>query len=127
MPVTPTIQGLQEAQQINARQIAALKPSGAFGKAIKAATIEAQRYAMYITHVKTGGLRASHRMKITGLQGEVFIDPNAVNEVRRGARPAIYGAKEHERGGSHAFYARTEVEGGSRIASAAQSTILGEM
>ena len=87
MPVTPTIQGLQEAQQINARQIAALKPSGAFGKAIKAATIEAQRYAMYITHVKTGGLRASHRMKITGLQGEVFIDP--MQSMRSGVGPDL--------------------------------------
>ena len=40
------LEGLQEALDKNARQIAALKPSGALGKAVQYGTIALHRYAV---------------------------------------------------------------------------------
>jgi hypothetical protein len=121
-----TIKGLQEAQAANLKNIAALKPNGAFGRAVQYATIQAQRYAVSITHVDTGSLRASHRMQMYGNKGEIFIDPNAVNPRSR-SRPVDYGVYEHKRGGSHAFYARTEQEAGPKIANAAVNGFIKEL
>jgi hypothetical protein len=123
-----SIQGLQEAQRANARHIAAMKPSGAFGRVVQYATVSAHRYAVSITHVwryKGGGLRASHRMRVYGLRGEISIDPSAVNP--RGQRPSIYGPAEHARGGTHAFYARTEREYGQQAARAGAYALASEI
>ena len=111
MAVTMTIEGIQEAQQRNQRMIAELKPAGALGRAVQYATGTLQRHAIGITHVDTGSLRASHRMRIEGTRGTIFIDPSSTNP-RSGSKPAIYGLHEHARGGSHAFYARTVAEAG---------------
>ena len=108
-----TIEGIQEVQDANLRRIAALQPTGAVGKAIKYGTIRLHRYAVAITHVWKhlgGGLRASHRMAISGLDGKISIDPSAMNP--RGQRPADYGPREHARGGTHAFYQRAVDEEG---------------
>lgn len=113
MTVDITIKGIQEAQQRNQRQIAALKPSGAFGEAIREATVELQRFAIGLTHVDTGALKSSHRMEVQSLYGRIFIDPDAVNP--HGERPARYGPVEHERGGDHAFYERTVAEHGRQV------------
>ena len=130
MKVKLGIQGLQEAQAANNKAIAALQPKGALGRAIKYATIAAQRWVVAHTHVwhyKGGGLRASHRMAIyeeaRAVWGELTIDPTAKNP--RGQRPAIYGPIEHARGGSHAFYARAEDEAGMRIAQGAAEILYG--
>lgn len=110
-----TIKGIQKAQQKNQRRIAALKPNSVFGQAIKTATIRAYRYAVSITHVDTGSLRASHRMQVHGLRGRIYIDPSAHNP-RSGLPVRVYGPYEHSRGGSHAFYHRTVVERGGEVA-----------
>lgn len=110
-----TITGIQEAQAANARMIANMRPSGALGRMVWYAVQLAQRYAIVVTHVDTGGLRASHRMKLEGSRGFVYIDPTAHNPVNRG-KPSIYGPAEHNRGGTHAFYERTEREAGLSIA-----------
>lgn len=112
-----SIQGIQETQQANLRQVAAMQPSGRFGEMIRQATLAAQRYAVMITHVDTGTLRASHRVEVMGLRGQIYIDPVSISP--KGGRPAVYGVAEHNRGGSHAFYARTESEAGERIAQSA--------
>lgn len=122
--MTYTIKGLQEAQNANMKAIAAVRPSGVFGRAIQYATAEAHRYAASVTHVDTGALRASHRMEITGLRGMIYIDPSARNP-RSGARPAVYGAAEHARGGDHAFYQRTMDEHGDVIRRVAQDQLYG--
>ena len=121
-----TITGLQEAQAKNVRQIAALKPTGALGRAVQYGTVEAQRYAVINTHVgkyksgKTGSwvgggtLRASHRMQVDGVRGRVYIDPSATNP-RTGQRAAEYGPYEHDRGGTHAFYQLVIDEQGGAI------------
>jgi len=104
-----SITGLQEAQADNAKRIAALKPTGELGQAIKDLTITGHRYAVQITHVWKylgGGLRASHRMEVKGTTGRIYIDPSAVNP--RGQKPVVYGYYENRRGGDHAFYDRTE-------------------
>lgn len=128
MTIRVGISGIQEAQNANAKAIAAMRPSGAFGRAIRDATAEGHRYAVSITHVwnrgenpRGGGLKASHRMAVTETRGQVFIDPHSVNP--RGQKPSVYGPHEHARGGSHAFYERTERERGPRIAARALETI----
>jgi hypothetical protein len=116
MAVTMTIKGLQEAQQANQRRLAELKPTGALGRAIQYATATLQRHAIGVTHVDTGSLRASHRMRLEagGLRGVIYIDPSAVNP-RSGQKTSVYGPHEHARGGSHAFYARTVSEAGPQV------------
>lgn len=123
MSVDLSITGIQEAQRANLRAIAALKPDGALGAAIRFATVAAQRYASTITHIDTGSLKASHRVEMRGLSGVVSIDPGAVNPRSR-ARPAEYGAYEEARGGSHAFYGRTVKEAGPRIAGQALKIVM---
>lgn len=110
-----TIKGIQEAQRWNLRAIAALRPSGALGQAIRWGTAAAHRYAVSITHVDTGALRASHRMAVTNAQGKIYLDASAKNP-RSGVRTAVYGPAEEARGGDHAFYRRTVNEAGPKIA-----------
>jgi hypothetical protein len=117
-----TLKGLQEAQDENLRRIAALKPTGVVGRAVREATTQLHRYAVAITHVwryKGGGLRASHRMEINdrGATGRIYVDPTAINP--RGQRVTDYAIHEHNRGGSHAFYERAVRERGEQIADAA--------
>lgn len=113
-----TIKGIQEAQRANTRAIAAVQTKGGLGRAVRHGMVQAQRYAVAITHVDTGALKASHRMAFTDrggmARGRIFIDPSSVNP--RGQKPSVYGPVEHERGGGHAFYARTLDERGMQIA-----------
>lgn len=108
------IKGIQEAQAANIKRIAALKPQGELGQVIKAQTTAAHRYAISITHVITGSLRASHRMELKGLRGRIYLDPGAVNP-RTKQKPSIYGFYENKRGGEHAFYDRTVEEYGGKV------------
>lgn len=109
-----SITGIQEAQAANNRAIAELRPTGALGRAIQYGTIAAHRYAIGLTHVDTGSLRASHRMEVSALRGVVYIDPSTTNP-RSHQAPATYGPYEHDRGGSHAFYQRVIDEHGAQI------------
>lgn len=109
-----SITGIQEAQAANNRAIAALQPTGALGRAVQYGTVTAHRYAIGLTHVDTGALKASHRMEVTGLRGRIYIDPSTTNPRSRQA-PVDYGPYEHDRGGSHAFYARVIDEHGPAI------------
>lgn len=119
-----SIGGIQEAQLANLQVIAALKPSGAFGRAIQYATVMAQRYSVVNTHVDTGALKASHRIDIEngGLRGIVYLDPGAINP--KGQRPSQYGVYEHARGGDHAFYEKTVRDSGEQIGSIAGMILL---
>lgn len=115
-----TIEGIQAAQRDNLKMIASLKPGDALGDAIKHGLTAAHRYAVSITHVDTGALRASHRMRMTGLRGEIYIDPSSRSPIPgKRTRPYQYGYYEHMRGGKHAFYQRTRDEAGPSIGQAA--------
>jgi hypothetical protein len=122
------IRELQKAQRWNARAIANMKPSGAYGKAMQVIVSQVQRYEVSITHVgryfvnggwRGGGtLRASERMEIHGLRGRVYLDPSARNPITQ-SRPAEYGVIENARGGEHAFGERTANDAAPRIVGAA--------
>ncbi len=113
MTVSLGIEGIQEAQAANLRDIAELQPTGSFGQALQYVTAGLHRHAVGVTHVATGALRASHRMRLDGLRGEVYIDPAARNP--HGALTSDYGPIEHARGSSHAFYDRTLGEAGPAL------------
>ncbi len=117
MNIGLSIRGVQEAQKKNNAIIAALRPTNLFGTVIRGITISVHRYAVSITHVVTGTLRAAHRtaVDLKVPQGRVFIDPAAVNPQNQ-QRPADYGVYEQNRGGDHAFYTRTNREVGERLA-----------
>jgi len=138
-----SIEGIQEVQARNVRRIAALKPTGAAGQAVKNAIIQLHRYAVSITHVGRyaqtasgrytwakppkpgrggGALRASHRMRVNGLDGAVFIDKSSRNPLT-GNKPVEYGVYENARGGEHAFYDRTVGEIGDRVVEQAKTAI----
>ena len=108
------IYGIQRAQARMLRAIDAVRPAGGLGRAVWVATVAAHRYAMYVTHVDTGALKASHTMQVAGAHGRIYISPTATRSD--GRRPADYGPYEHGRGGSHAFYQRTVQERGAEIA-----------
>ena len=118
-----TIRGIQQAQQGNLKLIHSLKPSGSLGQAVKSGTVLAHQSSVRKTHVITGSLRASHRMKLNGLRGIIFLDPSSVNPRSHG-KPADYGLAEHAKGGSHAFYRRVMDEDGRSIATAVGSEYL---
>lgn len=109
-----TILGLEEAQAVNRRRLAALQPDGALGRAVRTTVEELQVYSKGITHRDTTALQAAHLGEVHGLSGRVHINPSAINP--RGRRPVDYGPYEHARGGSHAFYDRTVRERGPSLA-----------
>ena len=122
----PIITGLKEAQRDNQRRINALQ-GDVIGRGVRTGTIAAHRFAVASTHVDTGALQASHRMEYRqgwgGIQGKVFIDPNARNPRSR-ALTSQYGVVEHNRGGSHAFYEIVVTRFGGQIAAQAGTEIL---
>jgi hypothetical protein len=121
------IKGLQEVQRANLKLIAAVKPNGGLGRAVLYAATDIHRYAVSITHVDTGALKASHRIeKIGAASYRIFIDPAAKNP-RSGARTSVYGPAEHNRGGEHAFYERTMNERGKTIAVKAHQMMRSEL
>jgi hypothetical protein len=68
-----SITGVQSAQDINARLIAALAPSGAAGELTRYITAGLHRWAVIYTHVDTGALRGAHLQEVSGLRGRVFL------------------------------------------------------
>ena len=125
-----SLTGIQEAQERNLRRIAALKPEGAAGEAVRDALIALQRYAVQVTHVGKyvggGALKNSHRIEVNGAEGKVYIDPSSVSP-RRGASKAMpveYGVYENARGGEHAFYDRTVNEAGPAVSARAKQKII---
>ena len=112
MPIQVNIKGLQKLQDANNRAIAALKPTGALGKALQWGVADIHRKSVAYTPHDTGALRASHRMIINNRQtmGRVEIDRTATNP-RSGMRTAEYGYYLHQQGqipglrsGIRAFY-----------------------
>lgn len=136
--ISVTIENIQELQARNQQMIAALKPSGALGEAVKVTASELQRYAISVTHVGRyiqsksgrwryarpheqgrggGALRASHRMAFSesgkdSATATISIDGGSVNPLTN-QKPSVYGVYEHRRGGEHAFYARAVRERGT--------------
>lgn len=114
-----SITGLQEAQEANAKDIAALQPKGAMGKAVRHGMMLAQRYAQYLTHVDTGAWRASHRMQYSeeagDPRGSIYVDPSATNP-RHPTPPEEYATIWELREGEMAVYKRTQDERGQKIA-----------
>ena len=105
-----TIEGIQAAQDKNLRRYTTLRGSALY-QAAQIVGLGLHRYAVQITHVDTGALKASHRLELkqgAQVEGRIYIDPNSINP--KGKRPAEYGPVEHARGGSHAFYERTRRE-----------------
>lgn len=114
------IYGMQRAQADNQQMLMASKPEGEFGEAVDFAVKHALAYAIRVTHVDRGWLKASHRGRRAGLKGMVYIAPQGGEDD-----PAEYGPYEHARGGSHAFYDRTIEEAGDQIAKGALKIMAG--
>jgi len=105
--MTLGISGIQETQRGVNEIMATFKPGGKFSKAIWRITMSLHRYAVSITHVVTGALRASHRQRMASdTIGFIWLDSGAVNP-RTHEQPFRYGMYEEARGGDHAFYMRT--------------------
>ena len=117
-----TITGIQEVMARNNRRIATMKTGGEAEDAVRDAIIQLHHYAVQITHVDTGALRASHRMELNGLEGTVYLDPGASNPRSR-VKTSVYGMVENARGGEHAFYDRTIAEIGGKVSDQAQRRI----
>ena len=119
----PTIAGLQRAQAANAETIAALRPSGALGRAVQWATATAHRYAVGLNPVDTGAWRASHRMQVAGTRGRIFLETGARNP-RSGTPVTQYAGVWEARAGRYAIYKRTRDEAGPTIAASAAKQFL---
>jgi len=123
-----TIADIRKAQNANLKAIAAVKPSGALGRAVAFAMSTTHAYAVAVTHRDTGTLAASHMMKWEepGMKGRIFINPRAVNP-KSGARPSVYGLYEEARGGDHAFYYRAVYEPAPTVAAGIASIFVGAL
>jgi hypothetical protein len=122
-----SIRGLQEAQRAILKTIAAVKPTGALGRAVLYLAIDAYRTAVALTHVDTGALRASHNLITEGdARYRIAIRSGAYNPRTR-ALTSKYGPAEHGRGGSHAFYQRTYDRGGEMAANAISRYLVREL
>ncbi|HCR71219.1 MAG TPA: hypothetical protein DIW23_07245 [Anaerolineae bacterium] len=99
--------GLNEAQQAMLEAAKAVSPSDGLGLMVQDVTMQAFRFQTSITHVDTGGLRGSQRMKMQKpARWEIYIDPSAKNR-RSGQLVSSYAEIENARGGDHAFVDRT--------------------
>jgi hypothetical protein len=126
-PIDVDISGIQQAQAAAVQALGALKPTGAFGKAVQYVTGQAHRYATQITPVDTGSWRASHRPEVHGLQGRIFLDPTAVNPKSH-SLPSVYGPRlETQRGGRYAVYEHTVEDAGPGLLNAAGQIITGAL
>ena len=76
------------------QEIADTSAVGLLGRVVAAGTLQLRDLAAGAAPVDTGTLRSAHRGWVEpfgeGVQGTVFIDPDARNPVNRG-QPAIYG------------------------------------
>lgn len=103
------IRGLRETQARLERLLEEVSAQGNLEGIVAKGTLRAHRYAVGITHVwhiHGGRLKNSHfpRVQVAGNQVYGVIGTNVV-----------YAPIEHNRGGSHAFYARTVAEDGAGI------------
>ncbi len=90
-------QRLSEMAQANRgflQEIADTSAAGLLGRAVAAGTLQLRDLVSGASPVDTGTLRSAHRGELEpysgGVQGTVFIDPDARNPVNN-ARPAVYG------------------------------------
>lgn len=125
LEVKQTIEGLQELQDANIKLIAAFEPDGPAGEAVQFVTTGAHRYLVGVTHIASGAYRASHRMTVTNVRGEIFIDPTARNP--KGKLVQKYAKDEEARGGSHAAYRRTYEEAGPRLLEQAAQNVIRQL
>jgi hypothetical protein len=126
MSATPNISGLQEAQAACLALLAAMRPSGALGRAVQFGLATASRLAIAGTPTDTGSWRASHRVKLEGLRGEVFIDPSARNS-KNSALVSVYSAAlARKKGGRYDVYKSVYQQQGV-IAQAAARYVLEEL
>ena len=118
--IRATISGQQQAQRAVLKTIAAVKPTGGMGRAVRFLALDAHRYLVSVTHVDTSAYRTSQFVRAEGLDRyRIFIDPTSRNP-RTGARPSVYGPIEEARGGSHAAYERTFRQGPAMAGRAAR-------
>lgn len=94
------------------QEIADTSEAGLLARVVAAATLQVRDMLANAAPVDTGTLRSAHRGEIEpyggGVQGTLFIDPNAVNPVSK-TRPAEYGEVWASR-----FYNWFEVVGDAR-------------
>jgi hypothetical protein len=100
------IKGLRETQARMERLLEDLSAQGGLEAIVAKGTLRAHRYAVGITHVVTGRLKNSHFPRVQAAGNQVYgtIGTNVA-----------YAMIEHNRGGTHAFYARTVREDGAGI------------
>lgn len=77
------------------QEIADTSAAGLLGRAVAAGTLQLRDLVSGASPVDTGTLRSAHRGEVEpfpggGVQGTVFIDPDARNPVNQG-QPAVYG------------------------------------
>jgi len=85
---------LAQANRGFLQEIADTSAAGLLGRVVAAGTLQLRDLASGAAPVDTGTLRSAHRGELEpfgeGVQGTVFIDPDARNPLTRG-QPAIYG------------------------------------
>ncbi len=85
---------LAQANRGFLQEIADTSAAGLLGRVVAAGTLQLRDLASGAAPVDTGTLRSAHRGELEpfgeGVQGTVFIDPDARNPVNRG-QPAVYG------------------------------------
>ena len=100
------IEGKEEVKAELDKAAKVASQGGQMQQAVGIASRRARAYAVEVSHVWTGALKASHTIEQTGAHAEIYPSPAVINP-RTKRSPAEYGPFEHRKGGDHAFYART--------------------
>jgi hypothetical protein len=111
-------EGVERASAGVQKALRSLHATGHLRRAVQAGARVARDYASSITHIWTGTLATSHHYRTWDrgpydVAGEVYLGPE--RNPRTAQAASYYGPFEHARGGSHAFYARTEAEAGHLV------------
>lgn len=109
------LDGLKETQDALVIALHNVSAQGGLREVVAKGTLRAHAYASKIVHVDTGRLKNSLFPIVEGSGNDVFgvVGTNVA-----------YAPYEHERGGKHAFFARTETEDGPAIIAMMQNDLL---
>lgn len=124
-PYGTEIRGLQQLQEASRKLVYAVNPKGAMGQANRYAVLQLMRGVRVRAHKDTGTYAASIQAEFDGEHGRVYVADN--RNPKTGQSAAVYGKYEEARGGSHAAFANTNAQEGSKAAQDGIQIIVGAL
>jgi hypothetical protein len=121
MPIKVYMEGQRQAIEAVNKAIRAGRSGDGLFLLVDLVTARAETYASRIAPYRTGTLRSAHRSHmVSGVAGEVYIDPTVRNLIL-GGFPVAYGPMVHAMGFPRNWMERTTIEGRNEVIGKAAS------